>query len=110
MVFGKGRLPGVRNKFSARVLHDAFAHWEKNGQAAMEDMRTEKPHEYVRAMFSILPKELVVESVTTGLTAEERADLIDKLKQHLLTRQQEQEPILIEAKVNGSQPDRAKQD
>jgi hypothetical protein len=105
-----GRGLGVRNKFSARMLHDAFAHWEKHGQAAMDDMREEKPSEYVRAMFSILPRELVVESVTTGLTPEERLEMIDKLKQHLLTRPQEQQPILIEAKVNGSESARARED
>jgi hypothetical protein len=37
--------------------------------------------------------------MTTGLTAEERAEMIAMLKQHLLTRQQEQ-PMLIEAKVD----------
>jgi hypothetical protein len=35
--------------------------------------------------------------MTTGLTAEERAEMIAALKQHLLTRQ-EQQPLQIEAK------------
>jgi hypothetical protein len=41
----------------------------------------------------------MVETMTTGLTAEERAEMIAALKQHLLTVRQEQ-PMLIEAKAN----------
>jgi hypothetical protein len=107
----RGRAPGSRNRFSVRVLEDAIAHWEKHGTAAMDDMRVEKPNEYVRAMFSILPKELTIEAVSSGLSADERLELIDRLKQHLLTRPQN--PILIEAKTNGSEqlePDRVSED
>jgi hypothetical protein len=93
----RGRAPGSRNRFSQRVLNDAIANWEKHGTAAMEDMRAEDPGGYVRAMFSILPKELTIEAVSSGLSAEERGELIEKLKQHLLTRPQE--PILLEAKA-----------
>jgi len=53
----------------------------------------------LRTAAAILPKELMVETMTTGLTAEERGEMIAMLKQHLLTRQQEQ-PMLIEAKVD----------
>src|SRR5229473_1114469 len=94
----RGRAPGSRNRFSQRVLNDAIEHWEKNGTAAMEDMRVEDPSGYVRAMFSILPKELTVEAVSSGLSAEERLEMIAALKQHILTRQQEP-PLLIEAKT-----------
>jgi hypothetical protein len=45
--------------------------------------------------------------MTTGLTAEERIEMIAALKQHLLTVQQEQ-PMLIEAKTNGFE--RSRQD
>jgi hypothetical protein len=105
----RGRAPGSRNRFSQRVLDDAIAHWETHGAAAMDDMRAEKPNEYVRAMFSILPKEYMVEAVSSGLSAEERLEIIEKLKQHLLTRQQEP-PLLIEVKTNGSEPSRARDD
>jgi hypothetical protein len=106
-----GRKPGSRNRFSARVLDEALAHWEKHGTAAMDDMRAEDPSGYIRAMFSILPKEIAVETVSSGLSPDERLELIDRLKQHLLARPQE--PILIEAKANGfkqSEPIRARED
>ena len=93
----RGRTPGSRNRFSQRVLNDAIANWEKHGTAAMEDMRAEDPGGYVRAMFSILPKELTVEAISSGLSAEERLEMIEKLKRHLLTRPQES--ILLEAKA-----------
>jgi hypothetical protein len=108
----RGRKLGSRNRFSQRVLNDAIEHWEKHGTAAMDDMRAEDPSGYIRAMFSILPKEIAVETVSSGLSPDERLELIDRLKQHLLARPQE--PILIEAKkTNGfeqPEPIRARED
>jgi hypothetical protein len=106
-----GRAPGSRNRFSQRLLEDALANWEKNGTAAMEDMRHDDPGGYVRAMFSILPKEYTVEAVSSGLSPEERLELIDRLKAHLLTRQEP--PMLIEAKIDDElepEPTRARED
>jgi hypothetical protein len=57
------------------------------------------PATYLRVGATILPKEMVLETMTTGLTVEERTEMIAVLKQHLLSRQQEQ-PMMIEAKVN----------
>jgi hypothetical protein len=96
----RGRAPGSRNRFSQRVINDAIEHWEKYGTISMDHMRKQDPSGYVRAMFSILPKEYQVEAISTGLSAEERLELIEKLKQHLLTRPQE--PILLEAAPNGA--------
>jgi hypothetical protein len=104
-----GRAPGSRNKFSKRLIEDARANWEKNGTAAMEDMRHDDPGGYVRAMFSILPKEYTVEAVSSGLSPEERLELIDRLKHHLLSRQEEP-PLLIEARIDEPEPARARKD
>jgi hypothetical protein len=49
-------------------------------------MRAEDPGGYVRAMFSILPKEYTVEAVSSGLSVEERLELIEKLKQYQAER------------------------
>ena len=54
---------------------------------------------YLRVGAPILPKEMVLETMTTGLTPEERTEMIAMLKEHLLSRQQEQ-PMMIEAKAN----------
>jgi hypothetical protein len=107
-----GRAPGSRNRFSKRLIEDALANWEKHGTAAMEDMRAEDPGGYVRAMFSILPKEYTVEAVSSGLSPEERLELIERIKEHLLTRQEP--PKLIEAKIDDDElqpePTRARED
>src|SRR5258708_23115544 len=103
----RGRAPGSRNRFSQRLIDDALEHWREHGVAAMNDMRAEDPSGYVRAMFSILPKELTVEAVKSDLTPEGRLEMIERLKQHLLTPPQE--PILLQAKTTNvkrfKQPD-----
>ena len=80
-------------------MSDFLADWEKYGASAIKSVRITDPATYLRVGATILPKELMVETMTNGLTAEERAEMIAMLKQHLLTRQQEQ-PMLIEAKVD----------
>src|SRR2546430_9941183 len=94
---GSGRPSAVRNRFSAAFMNDFLADWEAHGAAAIKVVRVRDPSTYLRVGVAILPKELMVETMTTGLTAEERAEMIAALKQHLLTRQQEQ-PMLLEAR------------
>src|SRR5262245_55515840 len=96
---GPGRPTGVRNRFSHSFLTDFLADWEQHGASAIKTVRVRDPGCYLRTAAAILPKELMVETMTTGLAAEERAEMIAMLKQHLLARQQEQ-PMLIEAKVD----------
>src|SRR5215467_12601942 len=97
--FGPGRPAAVRNKFSNAFLTDLLADWEANGAAAIKTVRMRDPSTYLRVAASILPKELMVESVSSGLTPEERIEMLTVLKQQLLTVQRG--PILIEAKTNG---------
>jgi hypothetical protein len=94
---GGGRPAGVRNRFSHAFLTDFLADWEQHGAAAIKTVRVRDPGCYLRTAAAILPKELMVETMTSGLTAEERAETIAALKQHLLARQ-EQQPLQIEAK------------
>jgi hypothetical protein len=101
-----GRPVGSRNKFSGAFLRDFLADWEVNGPAAIKTVRMRDPSTYLRVAASILPKELMVESVSSGLTPEERIEMLTVLKQQLLTVQRE--PILIEAKTNGFE--RSRQD
>ena len=104
--FGPGRPAAVRNKFSNAFLSDFLADWQANGAAAIKTVRMRDPSTYLRVAASILPKELMVDAVmTTGMTAEERIEMIAALKQHLLTVQK---PILIEARTNGFE--RSRQD
>ena len=58
---GGGRPVGSRNKLGEKMLEDMLADWEQHGAAAIAKMREERPHEYVRAYVSILPRELKVQ-------------------------------------------------
>ena len=55
-----GRPKGSRNKLGEdfiKALHDDF---DQHGIAAIQTMREDKPHEYVKVIASLLPKELKV--------------------------------------------------
>lgn len=53
-----GRPKGSRNKLGESFLSDVLDDWENHGRQAVEKMRKERPHEYVKMIASILPKEL----------------------------------------------------
>lgn len=55
-----GRPKGARNKLGEdfiNALHDDF---QTGGVAAIQAVRTERPHEYLKVIASLLPKELKV--------------------------------------------------
>lgn len=56
----KGRPKGSRNKLGESFLTDLQADWEKNGVDVIAKVRTDRPHEYLKVVASILPKELNV--------------------------------------------------
>jgi hypothetical protein len=89
-----GRPKGARNKLAAQVFDDLFAHWSEpvsednpmpKGREALETMYREKPNEYVRAVLSVMPKELAVENVMTDITDEQLDELMARIRDHLLT-------------------------
>jgi hypothetical protein len=79
-----GRPKGSRNKLFARVFEDILTLWHEpiegrnitKGVAAMEVMRKEKPSEFVKAVFSIMPKEVLLADPTT---ADLNVEQVDKL-------------------------------
>jgi len=48
------------------------------GLAAMEMMYKEKPNEYVRAVLSVMPKELAIENFTAGMSVDDIDELMAK--------------------------------
>jgi hypothetical protein len=88
-----GRPRGSRNRLTARVFEDVLAHWNEpvegrnitKGMAALEIMRKERPSDYVKAVLSIMPKELVLSDPTTADLSDEQVDtLIMTLRQQVL--------------------------
>lgn len=65
-----GRPKGARSKFSEAFIQDFCADWEEHGKAAIQTMRSERPHEYVKVAASLMPKELKIET-TSDLTDEQ---------------------------------------
>lgn len=58
----KGRPKGARNKLGEAFLEDMLSAWQAQGKDAIERVIAERPHEFIKAVAGILPKEL---SVTT---------------------------------------------
>jgi hypothetical protein len=102
---GPGRPSAARNTFSRAFLTDFLADWEQHGPAAIKTVRVRDPSTYLRVAASILPKEMTIDAMTTGLSADERSEMIAAIKQHLLTIREER-PMLIEATVNEPEPKR----
>lgn len=55
-----GRPKGSRNKLGEDFLSALQADFEKHGPKTIETVREERPHEYLKVVASILPKELNV--------------------------------------------------
>ena len=56
-----GRPKGARNKLGEAFLADMLANWEVNGAETIEQVRIEKPDQYLKVVASILPKELNIQ-------------------------------------------------
>lgn len=55
---GGGRPKGARNKLGELLLEALKEDFEAHGVEAIQTMRADKPAEYVKALVSILPKEM----------------------------------------------------
>jgi hypothetical protein len=89
-----GRTHGARNRLTVRVFEDVLKHWNEpvtegsplsKGMAALEIMMKEKPNEYVRAVLSIMPKEIAIESVMSDMSDEQLDEIMAKIRDALLT-------------------------
>lgn len=72
-----GRPKGARNKLGeafVQALHDSF---QLHGPETIETVRTERPHEYLKVVASLLPKQIEVkEAAFDGVSDEELAALV----------------------------------
>lgn len=55
-----GRPKGARNKLGEDFIHALHDDFQEHGVTAIQTMRADKPHEYVKVIASLLPKELKV--------------------------------------------------
>jgi hypothetical protein len=82
-----GRPKGSRNKLCRAMLDDLMADWAEGGPAAIKIMRIEEPSAYVKAMISILPKELILESGLADIDDSELDVMIEMLRARALEEQ-----------------------
>ena len=57
----KGRPKGSRDRINKAFVDDLTDDWREHGQKAVEQVRKERPAEYVRIVASLLPKEAMVQ-------------------------------------------------
>ena len=80
-----GRARGSRNRLANFVFQDVLQFWTDptadgkttKGKAALLTMWRERPHEFVKAVFAIMPKEFLFESVVTELADDELDRMIE---------------------------------
>lgn len=61
-----GRPKGSRSKLGEKFISDLYADWQANGVKAIETVRTERPHEYLKVVASMLPKQLEIKDDRFG--------------------------------------------
>ena len=71
---GPGRPKGARNKLSEALLQALADDFEANGAAVIEQVHTERPHDYLKVCASVMPKRLESEDVTPVKSPREMTD------------------------------------
>lgn len=72
-----GRVKGSRNKLGEAFVTALANDFEVNGVKVIETVRTERPHEYLKVVASLLPKQIEIkESAFDGIGDEELAALV----------------------------------
>lgn len=66
----KGRPKGARNKLGEEFIFDMLSAWKEQGKDAISRVIKDRPHEFIKAVAGILPKEV---NVTTS-TVQELSD------------------------------------
>jgi hypothetical protein len=55
-----GRPKGSRNKLGEAFFEDMLAAWQTQGKKAIDRVIEERPHEFIKAVASILPKDVTI--------------------------------------------------
>jgi hypothetical protein len=80
---GSGRVKGARNKISTHFLEALAKDFEEFGHVAIIETRQDRPHEYLKIIASVLPKEL---DITENRLAEIPDDELESTIEHIRTQ------------------------
>lgn len=73
----EGRPKGSRNKLGEDFLKALQEDFQENGKAAIAEVRADRPHEYLKVIASILPKQVEIkEGAFDGISDEQLAALV----------------------------------
>jgi hypothetical protein len=92
----KGRGKGTRDRFGRLLMSLCTDALRKHGAETLEKVREKKPHEWLKVMATLAPKQLEVEA-RIGPTHEERVSLAARLAE-LEAENAQKQPILLEAR------------
>lgn len=68
----KGRPIGAKTKLAESFVQDMYAAWQTRGRAAIETVIDERPHEFIKAVASLMPKEVNIRTeIVQELTDDE---------------------------------------
>jgi hypothetical protein len=103
-----GRPVGSKNRLAARIYDDVFRLWDEpaaegsnlsRGDAALITLAHEKPAEFIKLVFSLVPRDRdpVIENVASTLDDNELRHMISIYREQLAARQEQ--PRLAETKT-----------
>jgi hypothetical protein len=75
---GPGKPKGSRNKLGEEFIQKLYADFQEHGEAAIVQVRTERPDAYLKVIAGILPKELKITN-ESDLTDEQLIQRIQQL-------------------------------
>ena len=88
----KGRSKGSRNKLGEDFLNKLQADFEEHGEGVITEVRQSRPHEYLKVIAGILPKQIEIKDDLNEMTDEQLAALHSALD--ILARSAQ--PVAIE--------------
>lgn len=69
-----GRPKGSRNKVSEKLLEALADDFETHGKDVVEKVRSERPHDYLKIVASLVPKQMEIENKRPSRRAEDLTD------------------------------------
>jgi hypothetical protein len=69
-----GRPKGARSKLSESFLEALSNDFDTNGIEVIEKVRSSRPHEYLKIVAAVLPKQMQLEDLTPNRKAEDLTD------------------------------------
>lgn len=81
-----GRPKGARSKLQTDFLNVLADDFSKHGREAVEKMREERPNEYIKAIASLMPKQLEIERPLQEMSDDDLINAVAALQSFLVAQ------------------------